>query len=214
MSSLLGIDIGTSGTKALLADQQGRIVGAIIVYSSDTAKPVGGEHLPKEWLHTTVKHVADALVDLKALGLAGQFHDLVCLNKAGRVRRLAILWKSDRSRAANDRQDCLINNPALPGSRAPRILWVARLRAVVKRFTEKPSVDSTDRWLKSFSFWIPRRYREAVMKDVRKDCAVLRRCRENEWRVRGHIAWHLFLRAIQFLLPIIMKAAFLFWLLK
>jgi len=65
---------------------------------------------------------------------------------------------------------------------------------------------TTDKWLKSTSFWIPRRIREAIIGDIIEDCHELRALGKKEYRVRLHILWHLILFALSLLPTAIIKA--------
>jgi len=65
---------------------------------------------------------------------------------------------------------------------------------------------TTDKWLTSSSFWIPRRIREAVIGDIMEDCHELRALGKKEYRVRLHILWHLILFALSLLPTAIIKA--------
>ena len=144
MSYLLGIDIGTSGTKTLLIDDRGRIRASVTVeYPSYAPKPAWSEQDPADWWRATRQSVRKALraarakpVEVAGIGLSGQMHGSVFLDKAGKVLRRAILWNDQRTgaecdeitRAAGGRRRliALVSNPALTGFTAPKILWVRR----------------------------------------------------------------------------------------
>jgi xylulokinase len=144
MSYLLGIDIGTSGTKTLLVDRRGKIASSVTVeYPSYAPKPAWSEQAPEDWWQATTKSIRLALAKAKAkgaqvtgVGLSGQMHGSVFLDKAGRVLRRAILWNDQRTGAECDeitkaaggrpRLIQLVANPALTGFTAPKILWVRK----------------------------------------------------------------------------------------
>ena len=144
MALLLGIDIGTSGTKTLLIDSGGAIRASVTVeYPSYAPRPAWSEQEPEDWWRATVRSIRLALgkAGVRAgrvggIGLSGQMHGSVFLDKRGRVLRRAILWNDQRTgaeceeitRAAGGRRAliALVSNPALTGFTAPKILWVRK----------------------------------------------------------------------------------------
>ncbi|MBE3070592.1 MAG: xylulokinase [Planctomycetes bacterium] len=144
MAYLLGIDIGTSGTKTLLVDHRGRIAASVTVeYPCYAPKPAWSEQVPEDWWQATVRSVRGVLAKARAkaadvigIGLSGQMHGSVFLDKSGRVLRRAILWNDQRTgaecdeitRAAGGRRKliAMVSNPALTGFTAPKILWVRK----------------------------------------------------------------------------------------
>jgi xylulokinase len=139
---LLGIDVGTSGSKALLVRDDGRVVAsATTEYPLSTPQPLWAEQDPADWWQATVTSIRRVLVqsgafDARAIagvGLTGQMHGLVLLDAAGTVLRPAILWNDQRTAAecariteqvGRERLLQLTGNPVLPGFTAPKILWV------------------------------------------------------------------------------------------
>jgi xylulokinase len=138
---LLGIDIGTSGSKALLVDERGRVVAsATFDYPMFTPRPLWAEQNPEDWWKATVgavrKVIADggaSADDIAGVGLTGQMHGLVLLDKHGYVLRPCIMWNDQRTgpqcaaiteRIGAGRLLDLIANPVLPGFTAPKIVWV------------------------------------------------------------------------------------------
>lgn len=142
MGYILGIDNGTSGTKTIICDETGKIVGeATVGYPCHSPRPGWSEQEPSDWWAAAVKSVRLALkgakikgADICGIGLSGQMHGLVCLDRGGNVLRRAILWNDQRTAA-----ECaeitkkagglksllkLVSNPALTGFTAPKILWV------------------------------------------------------------------------------------------
>lgn len=141
MKLLLGIDLSTTGAKALLIDHDGRVVSsATTSLSLSTPHPLWSEQDPHEWWTATTKSIKQALAtanasgaDVSAIGLTGQMHGLVLLDAEGEVLRPAILWNDQRCGAECDEIRARINraelvqitgNDALTGFTAPKILWV------------------------------------------------------------------------------------------
>lgn len=142
MSFYLGIDVGTSGTKTLLVDQDGTVIAESDAnYPMQQPKPGWTEQDPEDWWKATVKTVRAVLksskvkpADVKAIGLSGQMHGSVFLDKKNEVIRPALLWNDQRTAAECDEitsaaggQKSLIKmvaNPALTGFQAPKILWL------------------------------------------------------------------------------------------
>lgn len=138
---LLGLDVSTTGAKALLIDEEGRVINsATTPLTLQTPRPLWSEQNPKEWwqgIKRSIKTVlAEADVSLAAIagiGLTGQMHGLVLLNKDGEVLRPAILWNDQRTGEQCDtirakigaaRLIQITGNDALTGFTAPKILWV------------------------------------------------------------------------------------------
>ncbi|HEX7449084.1 MAG TPA: xylulokinase [Pirellulales bacterium] len=142
MSVFLGIDIGTSGTKTLAIDEQGKILAdATETYPCYHPKPLWSEQDPNDWWRATVATVRAVVkqarlkpADVKSIGLSGQMHGSVFLDKGGRVIRRALLWNDQRTAAECDEIERraggrrklikLVANPALTGFTAPKILWL------------------------------------------------------------------------------------------
>jgi xylulokinase len=142
MNILLGIDIGTSGTKTLAIDQRGAIcASAVESYPCHAPKSLWSEQDPEDWWRAVVKSVRAAVAktgakpaDVKAIGLSGQMHGSVFLDKNDKVIRRAILWNDQRTAAECDQLERraggraklieLVANPAMTGFTAPKILWL------------------------------------------------------------------------------------------
>ncbi|HET6900463.1 MAG TPA: xylulokinase [Vicinamibacteria bacterium] len=138
----LGIDVSTTGAKALLVDEKGTVVTtATTPLTLSTPKPLWSEQDPHEWWAGVAKSVQGALAqakvggaDVAAVGLTGQMHGLVLLDADRRVLRPAILWNDQRTGAQCDeirkrmggraRLVKVTGNDALTGFTAPKILWV------------------------------------------------------------------------------------------
>jgi len=143
LAHLLGIDVGTSGTKALICDEKGTVLASETVeHPSYHPKPLWSEQQPKDWWQSTVGSINKALAaagisgkQISAVGLSGQMHGAVFLDKDNKVLRPAILWNDQRTaeecdemtaRVGRDRLLALTCNPALTGFTAPKILWVRK----------------------------------------------------------------------------------------
>ncbi len=153
MSYYLGIDIGTSSTKTILIDPEGNILAeATATYGLSIPKPLWSEQDPEDWWQATVKTVREVVkkagIDkaaVKAIGLSGQMHGSVFLDKDMKVIRPALLWNDQRTAAqcqqieqlAGGRKALIkmVANPALTGFTAPKILWL--------RDNEKKNFDRT-----------------------------------------------------------------------
>jgi xylulokinase len=137
----LGIDVSTTATKALLIDAEGKFIAvATTEYNFDTPHPLWSEQHPDLWWHGTQKSVNEVIYksgispdQIAGIGLTGQMHGLVLLDKAGKVLRPAILWNDQRTQGQCDEIYQLVGknefiqitgNAALTGFTAPKILWV------------------------------------------------------------------------------------------
>lgn len=137
----LGIDLGTSGVKALLVDDAQRVLAmATAPLIVSRPRPSWSEQDPDAWVTATF----DALDSLRAaapaafaavggIGLSGQMHGAVLLDDADHVLRPAMLWNDGRSagecaalEAAWPALRQVTGNLAMPGFTAPKLLWVAR----------------------------------------------------------------------------------------
>ncbi|MBU1175783.1 MAG: xylulokinase [Alphaproteobacteria bacterium] len=135
----LGIDVGTSGVKAVLIDETGALL-AEATASLDVSRPAPGwsEQDPAQWWRATLEVVdgiaksnPEALSRARSLGLSGQMHGATLLGKDGGVLRPCMLWNDGRSMAecAEFEATCptsreLCGNIAMPGFTAPKVLWV------------------------------------------------------------------------------------------
>jgi xylulokinase len=138
---LLGIDIGTSGTKTLVIDDDGRALGAATAaYPLSTPRPGWAEQEPEDWWRASAATVREALAksgvparDIKGVGLSGQMHGSVFLDAGNRVLRPALLWCDQRTgpqcewitqKVGAERVVELTANPVLTGFTAPKVIWV------------------------------------------------------------------------------------------
>ncbi len=142
MKVYLGIDVGTSGTKTLAMREDGKILATVTIeYPLSSPKPGWSEQNPSDWWNATVKSVPKVLKkgkikpgNVAGIGLSGQMHGSVFLDKKHQVIRPAILWNDQRTAeeceqiesAAGGRSKLIrmVANPALTGFTAPKILWL------------------------------------------------------------------------------------------
>lgn len=141
MRYLLGVDIGTSGAKALLCDTHGRVAAtATASYPLSTPKPLWSEQNPADWWRGACTAIQSVLrsagvegAAVAGVGLTGQMHGAVFLDDENRVIRPALLWNDQRTAAECDEITArvgaatlieLTGNPALTGFQAPKIVWL------------------------------------------------------------------------------------------
>jgi len=141
MKTLLGIDIGTSSTKAVLIDPSGKLLGVSQrEYQIDSPQPGWAEQHPETWWAAVKESVAAALSQSDApaqqiagIGLSGQMHGTVLLDEKKRLLRPAIIWADRRSRRqcqsvldllGKARLRELAGNSVSPGFMAASVLWL------------------------------------------------------------------------------------------
>jgi xylulokinase len=139
---LLGIDVGTGGTRAVLIDRAGKVLGS---FASEHA-PIHSEHIgwaeqdPEDWWRAAREAIAGAMAateltgaEIEAAGLTGQMHGCVMLDADGKVLRPALIWCDQRTQPQCDwltekigfeRLIELTCNPALPNFTLTKLLWV------------------------------------------------------------------------------------------
>jgi len=140
--SLLGIDVGTGGTRAVLIDGDGRILASATVEHAPFTSPRTGwaEQEPQDWWRAAAAAVRAIISsegvhaeEINAVGLSGQMHGAVLLDQRDEVVRPAIIWCDQRTdaqcsalteRVGADRLIKLTCNPALTGFTLPKMLWV------------------------------------------------------------------------------------------
>lgn len=141
MGRYIGIDLGTSAVKCLLVDGS----GAILKESSRTyplafPQPGWSEQDPELWIAGTEAALTELLEDtdpsaVRGIGVGGQMHGLVALDRQGRVLRPAILWNDGRTQAETDDLNERVGeavltartgNIAFAGFTAPKLLWMER----------------------------------------------------------------------------------------
>ncbi|MGI8507352.1 MAG: xylulokinase [Solirubrobacteraceae bacterium] len=140
MSTVLaGIDVGTTAVKGIAIDDAGSVLArAEAPYTLATPRPSWVEQDPEDWWRASERVLAQLRVAAgppAGIGLSGQMHGLVALDRADRVLRPAILWNDQRTAAECQeieqtvglrRVVALTGNRALPGFTAPKLLWLRR----------------------------------------------------------------------------------------
>jgi xylulokinase len=139
---LLGIDMGTGGTRVVLLDETGRVLSAATTDHAPMASPHLGwaEQDPRDWWRAARAAIKECLEkanasadEVAAIGLSGQMHGLVMLDATGEVLRPALIWCDQRTeeecraiteRVGAKRLIALVANPALTGFTLPKIWWV------------------------------------------------------------------------------------------
>ncbi len=141
MPCTLGVDVSTTATKAVLIDESGVVAGiGVSEYAFSVPRPLWSEQEPGLWWDGTVAAIRSVLRstgvvadDIAAVGLTGQMHGAVLLDRAGNVLRPAILWNDQRTSAECDairaavgpeRLVSITGNDALTGFTAPKLVWV------------------------------------------------------------------------------------------
>jgi xylulokinase len=141
---ILGIDVGTGGTRAVLIDQSGKVLAA---HSAPHAG-IHSEHIgwaeqdPNDWWRAAqdaiqgvlkLAHAEGHTDAVQAVGLTGQMHGCVMLDSNGQVLRPALIWADQRTQpqcdwltetVGYDRLIQLVANPALPNFTLTKLLWV------------------------------------------------------------------------------------------
>ena len=134
--ALVGLDVGTSGVKALAISPTGEVLArAERGYDLSTPQPGWAEQDPEDWWVAAQGALADLDVEPTSIGFSGQMHGLVALDEHDRVLRPAILWNDQRTaaeceeierRVGLERLIELTGNRALTGFTAPKLLWLRR----------------------------------------------------------------------------------------
>lgn len=168
---LLGIDVGTGGTRALLIDESGAVIASAIHEHQPFASPRSGwaEQDPHDWWKACQGAVTKLLRDssiaaseIACIGLSGQMHGAVLLDSSNQVLRPALIWCDQRTAAEcrylNDtigpqRLVELTSNPALTNFTLTKLLWVR---------THEPEI-----WKRFHSFLLPKDYIRLCLTGVR-----------------------------------------------
>ncbi len=143
-SKLLGVDVGTGGTRAVLIDREGRVVAARTSEHHPFASPQTGwaEQDPHDWWRATCVAIREVMSasgtpasDIAAVGFSGQMHGAVLLDAEGNVLRPALIWCDQRSAeeaaelTAQIGESQIIawtSNPALTNFTLTKLLWVRK----------------------------------------------------------------------------------------
>ena len=143
MKYVLGIDLGTSGTKTVLFDQEGNaICSATVEYPMYQPHNGWAEQDPADWANAAISTIRTVLEksgvsreNVVSLGISGQMHGLVMLDEQGHVIRPSIIWCDQRTAKECEEitaavgYDELIRitaNPALPGFTLSKLMWVRK----------------------------------------------------------------------------------------
>lgn len=154
MEYLLGIDVGTTGVKLLLIDLSGKVKGSITEgYPLFTPRPGWAEQNPSDWWAATLKGIKNLFEntgidgsEIKSIGITGQMHGSVFLDRKGEVVHPAILWCDQRTakecediveRVGEERVFEITCNPVLTGFQAPKIIWLKKNHPDVYRYVSK-----------------------------------------------------------------------------
>lgn len=140
MEYVLGIDVGTGGTRAVLVDQNGGIAASATCEHAPFASPATGwaEQDPHDWWKASGSAIRSALSSVPAAnvacaGLAGQMHGAVLLDESDQVLRPALIWCDQRTQAQCDWLNTKLGerriieltcNPALTNFTLTKLLWV------------------------------------------------------------------------------------------
>lgn len=141
MAMMIGIDIGTTGAKAILCNEKGEVLAsALAEYPLYSPFPLWSEQNPVDWWQGTQQSLRQLLVSssvqsgqIAGLGLTGQMHGAVFLDQADQVIRPALLWNDQRTaseceeitrKVGYERLIEIAGNPALTGFQAPKIVWL------------------------------------------------------------------------------------------
>ncbi len=140
MTAVIGVDVGTTGVKAIAISPDGEVIAkAEQAYPLSTPRPGWSEQDPEDWWRAAQAALqalaAAGIADVRGIGLSGQMHGLVCLDERDRVLRPAMLWNDQRTgaecaeieaRIGLERLVELTGNRAQTGFTAPKILWLRR----------------------------------------------------------------------------------------
>lgn len=154
MEYSMGIDVGTTGVKIVIIDIDGKLKGTETVeYPLITPKPGWAEQEPYDWWNATIKCIRKILKkteidgkDIKGIGLTGQMHGAVFLDKENKVIHPAILWCDQRTAeeckeineiVGEERIFEITCNPVLTGFQAPKILWLRKNKPDIYRNVRK-----------------------------------------------------------------------------
>jgi xylulokinase len=159
---LLGIDIGTGGTRAVLLDGAGRVVSSATAAHPPFASPHAGwaEQNPSDWWSAVCSAVPECLArgktatsEISGIALTGQMHGLVLLDRGGSVLRPSIIWCDQRTevecreiteKIGAARLIELTANPALTNFTLPKIWWLQ---------TNEPEI-----WARAGAILLPKDY--------------------------------------------------------
>jgi xylulokinase len=138
--SYLGIDVGTGGSRAVLIDENGKVIASANAEHAAFASPEIGwaEQNPDDWWRACVAAIREVLMksnaeEIGAIGFSGQMHGSVLLDESDRPLRPALLWCDQRTekqcieiteKIGAEHLIKLVSNPAITGFTLPKLLWV------------------------------------------------------------------------------------------
>ena len=139
MKYYLGIDIGTSGTKTVCFNEKGEVMTSkSFAYTMTVPKPGYAEENPLDWViatKETIKQITKEGYSISGIGLSGQMHGLVILDKNDQILRPSIIWCDNRAineaeelvhNFGNERMKKITGNPVIPSFTLSKLLWVKR----------------------------------------------------------------------------------------
>lgn len=213
MSVFLGVDVGTSGAKTIAVTPTGEVIAhASTTYPCHHPKPLWSEQDPEDWWQATVKTIRAVVkqaklkpADVKGIGLSGQMHGSVFLDKKDKVVRPALLWNDQRTAAeceeiesrAGGRKKLIkmVANPALSGFQAPKILWLRNnepknfdrtVRVLLpkddirRRLTGELATEVSDASGTLLLDVVKRKWSKPLLSRLELDASLLPRCYESE----------------------------------
>ena len=142
MDYVLGVDVGTGGTRAVLVDRSGAIVSSATSEHLPFASPKIGwaEQDPRDWHKAAGSAIREAIssagisaANIKSAGLAGQMHGAVLLDQNDEALRPSLIWCDQRTQEQCDWLNAklgeariieLTSNPALTNFTLTKLLWV------------------------------------------------------------------------------------------
>ncbi len=148
----IGIDLGTSAAKFLLVDETGAVRNVVSrEYPLDFPQPGWSEQAPADWWAACLTGIAALLkgfdaAQVRGIGLGGQMHGLVALDRDDQVLRPAILWNDGRTAKQVDYLNETVGretlsrytaNIAFAGFTAPKLLWMRENEPELFRRIEK-----------------------------------------------------------------------------
>jgi|SRR5579859_3525173 len=208
----LGIDVGTGGTRALVVDERGKIRAAHTAAHEDMRmeRPLWAEQRPQDWWEAAVQAIRGALAraqisgrDVRGVGLSGQMHGLVILDKDDQVIRPSLIWCDQRSQAQVDSINKVVGraqvlsytaNPVLTGFTLPKLLWVrdnepenyARVRKMLLpkdyvrfKLTGEFATDVSDASGTALFDVVHRQWSPEMMAALALDASILPKCHES-----------------------------------
>ncbi|MDE6660271.1 MAG: xylulokinase, partial [Anaeroplasmataceae bacterium] len=146
----LGIDIGTSGTKAVCFNELGEVMTSkSYAYDMAVPKPGYAEENPLDWFAATIETIKQITKEgyrISGIGLSGQMHGLVLLDKNDQVLRPSIIWCDNRAikeaeelihNFGNEKMKAITGNPVIPSFTLAKLLWVKRNEPLIYKKIDK-----------------------------------------------------------------------------